>query len=176
MNAIKNRLKKNITHKFNYAKKHHITCFRVYNKDIPEHPFILDWYETVAFLWFHKQKKEITIQEQNNYESSIKTIIKELLNINEEQLFVKQRNQQKGTQQQYKKLNQIKKTIIVNENQLKFEINCTNYLDTGIFLDHRNTRQYVQRQSKNKRFLNLFAYTGSFTCYARAVLRFQRQP
>ncbi|RAP30726.1 hypothetical protein DID76_03370, partial [Candidatus Marinamargulisbacteria bacterium SCGC AG-414-C22] len=78
----------------------------------------------------------------------------------------KTRQQQKGIQNQYTKLSSKSQKKIISENNLFFELNLTDYLDTGLFLDHRNTRALCQELSNQKRVLNLFAYTGSFTCYA----------
>tara|TARA_B100001989_G_C24522935_1_gene456936 strand:+ start:94 stop:1038 length:945 start_codon:yes stop_codon:yes gene_type:complete len=165
---IENRLKKRLKQLLPWTKQQIITCYRIYDNDIPEHPFILDWYESVAILWFFPDKYNKTIVTSTEYETKITSIICNLLHISSSQLFIKYRSKQKGLAQQYKKLTHTNKTITVHENNLNFEINCSDYLDTGLFLDHRNTRRYVQQIARNKRVLNLFSYTGSFTCYALA--------
>ena len=165
---IENRLKKRHKQIQMWAQNNAITCFRIYDNDIPEHPFVLDWYETVAIIWFFPDKYGKKIITSSAYETNITTIICNQLKISTHQLFIKYRSKQKGLSQQYNKLTHDNKIITIHENKLKFEINCSDYLDTGLFLDHRNTRLYVQKHASNKRVLNLFSYTGSFTCYALA--------
>ena len=97
----------------------------------------------------------------------IASAICEALDITEQNLVLKTRQRQKGSDQ-YQKTGIDGNDLIVHENGLKFIVNLQSYLDTGLFLDHRETRQMIREQSRNKRFLNLFAYTGSFTVYAAA--------
>ena len=85
-----------------------------------------------------------------------------------ENIFLKLRQRKPGRLGQYQKFDQVKNEIEVKENGLKFLVNLADYLDTGLFLDHRITRQMVREQSKGKTVLNLFAYTGSFSVYAAA--------
>lgn len=163
---LENRLKKKYTTISKWAKQQHISCFRVYSKDLAEYPFILDIYNYNAVIWVFDRKKDTTPQHQKNY---IKTITQSILNslpINETQLHLKFRSKQKGLQQQYSKLSSNKNTVIIDENNLKFELNLSDYLDVGIFLDHRKTRKLTQQFTQNKSILNLFAYTGSFSLYA----------
>jgi 23S rRNA (cytosine1962-C5)-methyltransferase len=95
-------------------------------------------------------------------------VIAELLDISKENIFLKLRQKKPGRLGQYQKLDQNRHEFIVEENGLKFIINLADYLDTGLFLDHRITRQKVREQSRNKKVLNLFSYTGSFSVYAAA--------
>jgi 23S rRNA G2069 N7-methylase RlmK/C1962 C5-methylase RlmI len=163
---LENRLKKKYTTISKWAKQQNISCYRVYTKDLAEFPFILDIYNTNAVVWFFDRKKDTSTQHQETY---IKTIIQSIttsLPINESQLYLKFRSKQKGLQQQYSKLASHKNIIIIDENSLKFELNLSDYLDVGIFLDHRKSRKLTQQFTKNKSLLNLFAYTGSFSLYA----------
>jgi 23S rRNA (cytosine1962-C5)-methyltransferase len=95
-------------------------------------------------------------------------IIIPLLDIKEENIFLKLRQRKAGRTGQYQKQADEKTEFVVNEQGLKFIVNLSDYLDTGLFLDHRVTRQLVREESKGKKILNLFAYTGSFSVYAAA--------
>jgi 23S rRNA (cytosine1962-C5)-methyltransferase len=88
--------------------------------------------------------------------------------VSKENIFLKLRQRKPGRLGQYQKYDEIKHEFIIEENQLKFIVNLSDYLDTGLFLDHRNTRQMVKGQAAGKKVLNLFAYTGSFSVYAAA--------
>lgn len=161
-----NRLKKRYSHLKKWALHQQLTCFRVYEKDLTEYPFILDWYDGSVVVWIYDRKKDDTDALKEAFELEIIDIIKGVFSVQRDQIFIKTRGVQKGLQTQYKKLS--KKNIIktVQEFGHSFEVNVSDYLDTGIFLDHRNTRKWVQAHSLQKRVLNLFAYTGTFSVYA----------
>ena len=91
-----------------------------------------------------------------------------MLSIAPENIFIKQRQRKQGRQGQYEKVDSSKNEFVVEENGLQFRVNLSDYLDTGLFLDHRITRQMVRGKSDGKRALNLFCYTGSFSVYAAA--------
>ena len=165
---LKNRIQKQFKLYQKWAKKEQLSCFRIYHKDLPNYPISIDWIDNDVICWIYNRTRDDTDEKKASYEKNVKESIKEALNISDEQLYIKSRQQQKGLKNQYKKLSHNSKTKIVIENELKFEVNLTDYLDIGLFLDHRKTRQYVKTIAKNKRVLNLFAYTGSFTCYAIA--------
>ena len=97
-----------------------------------------------------------------------KEVLATLMNVEEANIFVKLRKRKEGRLDQYQKLDEGKQEFIVRENGLKFIVNLSDYLDTGLFLDHRITRQMVKELSLNKKVLNLFCYTGSFSVYAAA--------
>lgn len=165
--AFENRLTKVYKHNSKLARKQNISCYRVYNIDLPEFPFIIDVYKDSIYVAEYKSKHKLSELEYFEWMNISIEIIKNLFKINKEQLFLKLRERQKG-EQQYTKLKQEKKELIVEENGLKFIVNLSDYLDTGLFLDHRITRQIVRELANDKRVLNLFAYTGSFTVYAAA--------
>jgi 23S rRNA (cytosine1962-C5)-methyltransferase len=100
-------------------------------------------------------------------EKSIEIMI-EVLSVSKENIFLKLRQRKPGRLGQYQKQDEVQHEFVVEENQLKFIVNLSDYLDTGLFLDHRITRQIVKEQSEGKKALNLFAYTGSFSVYAAA--------
>ena len=92
----------------------------------------------------------------------------QILSVQKENIFLKLRQRKPGRLGQYQKQEEVKHEFVVEENGLKFLVNLGNYLDTGLFLDHRITRQAVREQSAGRKVLNLFAYTGSFSVYAAA--------
>lgn len=95
----------------------------------------------------------------------ISKIVCEILSIHSNQIFWKKREPKKG-KEQYEKQSEQSELFKVGENGLRFYVNLSDYVDTGLFLDHRITRDLVRKESKGKKFLNLFSYTGSFTVYA----------
>jgi len=167
--SFENRLKKNIKHLTRWAKRENVTCYRVYDADIPEYSLAVDLYYAEK-LYVNVQEYEApkTINEKvasQRLNEALSTIT-EVFAIRGEQLSIKQRKQQKGTQQ-YEKLDaDNSKFVEVEENNHKFYVNFENYLDTGLFLDHRITRKMIQEMASGTRFLNLFCYTGSASIYA----------
>ncbi len=167
-NAFANRLKKNHKHLKRWLTKENIKCYRLYDADIPEFAVAVDVYENDS-TWLHVQEYEAP---KNVDEKKARLRLREILGVlldhfqlDEEKLFLKLRKQQKGSAQ-YEKLDASRHFHQVMENDCRFLVNFTDYLDTGLFLDHRPTRQMIAEQAAGKRFLNLFAYTGSGTVYA----------
>ncbi len=149
------------------ARKQHLSCYRVYDIDLPEFPFIIDVYKDCIYVAEYKSKHKLTDEEYTEWLETSLQIIQEVFGVDEKHVFLKLRERQKG-EQQYTKLNQEKKEMIVDENGMSFIVNLSDYLDTGLFLDHRITRQMVKEMAAGKRVLNLFSYTGSFSVYAAA--------
>ena len=162
---FENRLKKRFKHKARWAKSNAIFCYRVYDKDLPDFPFVIDIFEdyVVAAIDVIDDGKE----SNKNWLLEIKNIISSILMVDVNNISIKLRFPQKGNKQ-YTKLDHSGSLISVQESGLLFLINPFDYLDTGLFLDHRITRQWVKRDALNKRVLNLFSYTGSFSVYAAA--------
>ena len=149
------------------AKRINVSCYRIYNVDLPEFPFIIEMYNDNVYVAEYKSKHSLSDEEYSEWlDLSLQTIQK-VLNVSENKIFLKLRERQKGVNQ-YAKLNQEKNEFIVDENNLRFIVNLSDYIDVGLFLDHRITRAMVKEWSANKKVLNLFAYTGSFTVYAAA--------
>ncbi len=149
------------------ARKQHLSCYRVYDIDLPEFPFIIDVYKDCIYVAEYKSKHKLADEEYTEWLETSLQIIQEVFGVDEKHVFLKLRERQKG-EQQYTKLNQEKKEMIVDENGMSFIVNLSDYLDTGLFLDHRITRQMVKEMAAGKRVLNLFSYTGSFSVYAAA--------
>jgi len=144
-----------------------ITCYRLYERDCPDVPVVIDRYENYAHIFEHEREHSRTLAQHLEWLDEITKRTARVLNIPLESVHIKNRPKQRGLTQ-HEKLAASATTITVTEGGLKFEINLTNYADTGLFLDHRNTRAMVRDLSKGVRFLNLFCYTGAFTVYAAA--------
>jgi 23S rRNA G2069 N7-methylase RlmK/C1962 C5-methylase RlmI len=165
---LANRLRKKQRHLRKWAKRNQITCYRVYHLDVPEIPFSIDRYNDKLYVSEWKRRRYPHEPEQHPLwiEWMLETIC-ETLEVDRSDLFLKQRERKKG-KSQYEKVSTEQHRMLVEESGLKFWVNLSDYLDTGLFLDHRNTRQMVREEAEGKRVLNLFAYTGSFTVYAAA--------
>ena len=163
---LANRLKKRFSHLKKWAKRTDVTCFRVYHKGLPDYPLVVEWCDGVAVMWWYIRKRDESLAQQQAYEQECAQAVRDGLNC--ESVYIKQRGKQKGVQTQYRPLGRARDGHIVQEAGLSFELNLSDYLDVGLFLDHRDTRARVRQMSDGKRVLNLFCYTGSFTCYAIA--------
>lgn len=161
--TIKNRIAKNFAHKQKWAKRMGIEAYRLYEKDIPEFPFIIDLYKNKAVI-YEKRDEVIDADKFNHFEFII-SATKEVLNFKEDDISIKSRMRQKGTTQ-YTRLEEKNEFFPIKEHAAQYLINVHDYLDTGLFLDHRPLRQIVYKSSENKNVLNLFSYTGSISIMA----------
>jgi len=165
-----NRLRKNLKHLGKWAKREGIACYRLYDADMPEYAVAVDLYQGER-RWVHVQEyqapKDIDPAKAEARLREALSAIPVVLEIPAEQVFFKVRRRQRGTSQ-YEKLAEEKHFHEVNEGGLRFLVNFSDYLDTGLFLDHRLTRALVRDSARGRHFLNLFAYTGSATVYAAA--------
>ncbi len=150
-----------------WARRQEIYCYRIYDADIPEFPFAVDRYEQFVHVAEYYRPREWEPETRRGWRYECKQAILRALEIPADHLFFKERQPQSGDQQ-YEKRMETGKEYVVREGGLRFLVNLTDYLDTGLFLDHRQTRERVRQHSMGKRMLNLFAYTGSFTVYAAA--------
>ena len=165
---FKNRLQKVYRHLSKQASRQGITCYRVYDHDLPEFPFIIELYEDKAYVSEYKRRHTMSEEEHEQWLQESRRVISEVTGVTEENIFLKLRQRKEGRLGQYQKLGEQKNEFVVNEAGFKFIVNLTDYLDTGLFLDHRITRQMVREMAKDKKVLNLFCYTGSFSVYAVA--------
>lgn len=163
LKTIQNRLEKNYKHRVKWAKREGIEAFRLYEKDIPEFPFIIDVYKDNAVI-FEKRDEEIDAEKFDHFEFII-SAVKNVLQIPEEKVIIKSRFRQKGSTQ-YTKLEEKNEYFPVKEHQAEILVNLHDYLDTGLFLDHRPLRQMVFKEAAGKKVLNLFSYTGSISVFA----------
>ncbi len=166
MEAFQNRVQKMYRHYAKWARRKGLTAYRIYDNDITEYPVSIDVYDECLYVCVFQNHK---INEED-YDAWLGGCLTAIISATEfplSNIHVKERKRQRGTKQ-YEKLEDSQEKFVVTENGLKFWVNLADYLDTGLFLDHRNTRLMVQKEAKGKRFLNLFAYTGAFTVYAAA--------
>lgn len=163
-----NRLTKLYTRLSKIASKSSVSCFRIYDLDLPDFPFMIDKFEDFIYVAEYERSHNLTVGEHQYWLDISKDVIAKVTQLPKDHIYVKSRRNIKSRDHQYTKVESSKKEIIVNEDGLKFKINLSDYLDTGLFLDHRKTRKLVKSQSKGKSILNLFAYTGSFSVYAAA--------
>lgn len=162
---FRNRLSKNARHWGKWARRQGIACYRVYNRDLPQFPFAIDIYGDRAHLQEYDTGWQQTDDEYEAWVLEVAGIVTDVLDIEGEYLAFKRRQRQKGTAQ-YEKTGMAGESFVVDEGGHRFEVNLERYLDTGLFLDHRDTRRLVESMAGGTSFLNLFAYTGSFTVYA----------
>ena len=167
---FKNRLEKVYRHLSKQAKRQDITCYRVYDHDLPEFPLLIEIYETRVYVSEYKRKHDLSDEEHDQWWEQCRKIISEMLQVDENDIFLKLRQKKESRLGQYQKVDTRKTEFIVKEAGLNFIVNLSDYLDTGLFLDHRITRSMVRELSSGKRVLNLFCYTGSFSVYAAAGL------
>jgi 23S rRNA (cytosine1962-C5)-methyltransferase len=165
---FRNRLTKVYRHLQKQAKRQQVSCYRLYDHDLPEFPFCIEFYGDKLYVAEYKRRHGMTEDEHDDWMEKSLEIIGELLGVAKENIFLKLRQRKPGRLGQYQKYDKVQHEFVVVENGLKFIVNLSDYLDTGLFLDHRITRQMVKEQSADKRVLNLFAYTGSFSVYAAA--------
>lgn len=163
-----NRLRKNLKKLAKWVKQNQVHCYRLYDADLPEYAVAVDVYQG-ELTWVNVQEyespKTIDPIKANQRLAGVMAEIPKALKIPSEQVFLKIRRIQKNTDQ-YQKQGDSRRFHVVQEGSCKFWVNFEDYLDTGLFLDHRPMRLLIQQQAKGKRFLNLFAYTGSATVHA----------
>lgn len=167
---FENRLRKNYKALKDWARRDSVDCYRIYDADMPEYAFAIDQYgDGEGNRWVVVQEyappRTVDPQAARQRRREALAVVPHVLEISAERMYVRERRQQKsGTQ--YEKIGQEREFQIVREHPYRFAVNFTDYLDTGLFLDHRLTRRYVGELARGRRFLNLFAYTGTATVYA----------
>lgn len=162
-----NRLRKMARHYDKWARRKDISCYRIYDADVPEFPLAIDRYGKYLHVAEYRRQHPLSPEEYQLWRSGSRRTMQDVLDLPAAHIFFKEREQKKG-KDQYEKRDDQQQEIIVEENGLKFIVNLRDYLDTGLFLDHRITRQMARDQASGKQTLNLFAYTGSFSVYMAA--------
>ena len=168
-----NRLAKNIKHLRSWTQREDITCYRMYDADMPEYAFAIDVYRTLEpdAQWLYVQEyaapAEIELDAVRRRRGEVLASLPQATGVPTERIQVRTRRRTKRGEQ-YEKLDQQEEFYVVLEGGLKFRVNFEDYLDTGIFLDHRLTRARLRAAAGGRRFLNLFAYTGTASVYAAA--------
>jgi 23S rRNA (cytosine1962-C5)-methyltransferase len=162
-----NRVRKNARHFGKWARRRGIEAYRVYDRDIPEFAFALDVYGARAHLQEYDRAEGEERTGRGARVEAVRDSAAGALGMAPTEIAVKRRAKRHG-QEQHEKTGAAGDDFAVMEGGQRFIVNLQAYLDTGLFLDHRNTRAMVQAEARGKRFLNLFCYTGSFTVYASA--------
>jgi 23S rRNA (cytosine1962-C5)-methyltransferase len=163
---FRNRLQKVYKHLSRQAQRQGVSCYRIYDHDLPEFPFVIELYEDKVYMAEYKRRHSLNDEEYELWWKESSKVITEITGVGEENIFFKMRQRKAGRLGQYQKLDEQKNEFVVSEGGLQFIVNLADYLDTGLFLDHRITRQMVKEMARNKKVLNLFSYTGSFSVYA----------
>jgi 23S rRNA (cytosine1962-C5)-methyltransferase len=162
---LANRVKKRLKHLQKWAKRMNFEAFRLYDRDIPEIPLVLDLYGDIVCGALYKRPYEKDPAEEIVWLETMRTSLSQTLHIAPENIIIKQRERQRGDNQ-YEKIAKKGITREIREGNYKFKVNLSDYLDTGLFLDRRSLRALVGADAKGKRVLNLFCYTASFSVYA----------
>ena len=162
-----NRLRNRARHFRRWPTKRGITCYRLYERDVPDVPLVVDRYEDALHLAEFARPHDRSPAQHADWLDLMARTAADVLDVPRERVFLKHRERQRGAAQ-YQRVDEQLAQLIVHEGGLKFLVNLSDYVDTGLFLDHRITRQMVREAAAGKRFLNLFGYTGSFTVYAAA--------
>jgi 23S rRNA (guanine2445-N2)-methyltransferase / 23S rRNA (guanine2069-N7)-methyltransferase len=163
-----NRLRKNVAKLASWAKREDVACYRVYDADMPEYSFAIDVYgNDQRWVCVQEYAAPATIEQElvRSRRDEALAAIPEVLGIPAENMYLRIRKRQKAGEQ-YEKLDAEEQFHAVREGRYRFLVNFTDYLDTGLFLDHRITRARLGEWARGKRFLNLFAYTGAATVHA----------
>ena len=160
-----NRLRKNLKRLKKRFKKENITCFRVYDQDLPEYAVAVDIYGKWVHVQEYKAPNTVDSEKAEARLKDVLLVLPDLLDVPRENIFLKERRRQKG-KAQYGKQGAGGIFQQVDEKDCRFLVNFTDYIDTGLFLDQRIMRSMIRDLAGGKRFLNLFAYTGTATVYA----------
>lgn len=165
---LANRLRKNLRTLGKWARRNDISCYRLYDADMPEYSLALDLYHG-EHLWVHAQEYRAPASVDPARSAArlqeALSAVPEVLEIPPDQVFYKMRERQKGAAQ-YQRLDRDGEFHAVREGPCTFMVNFTDYLDTGLFLDHRPTRALIRELAQGRRFLNLFAYTATASVHA----------
>ncbi|MEZ4266706.1 MAG: class I SAM-dependent methyltransferase [Myxococcota bacterium] len=165
---LANRLRKRQRALSKWARKEGISAWRVYHRDIPEIPLTIDWYDG------HLLVSEFVTRRREDGEAGDRALERlaeaagAALGVPTERIYTKLRKRQKGASQ-YERQGDSGERFAVGEFGLRLLVNLSDYLDTGLFLDHRETRRMVAAEAEGRRVLNLFSYTGAFTVHAAAA-------
>jgi 23S rRNA (guanine2445-N2)-methyltransferase / 23S rRNA (guanine2069-N7)-methyltransferase len=169
---VANRLRRNLRKLKPWREREGVTCYRAYDADIPEYAAAIDVYETaepVPRLFLHVQEyaapAEIPLDVQRRRLNDLLAAAREVFAVTRENIALKTRSRGKGGSK-YGQFDTRGEFVTVREGDVLLRVNLFDYLDTGLFLDHRPIRLRLAREAQDARFLNLFAYTGAATVHA----------
>ena len=160
-----NRLQKNLKQLGKWARRESVECYRLYDADMPEYAVAIDLYGDWVHVQEYAAPRSIDPEKAQSRLFDALAAIPQALGIDKSKVVVKRRERQSGTKQYGRQAAQ-GQFMEVNEGGVKLLVNLTDYLDTGLFLDHRPLRLRIQREAAGKRFLNLFCYTATATVHA----------
>ncbi|HMX39017.1 MAG TPA: SAM-dependent methyltransferase, partial [Saprospiraceae bacterium] len=141
-----NRLAKMHKHWSKWARRQGITCYRIYDNDIPGTPLAVDLYENIVHVAEYARDHGMEPDEHAEWLQGCAEVISQVTGIHTDSIYIKYRQRQKGLQQ-YERFSRTGAEFLVRENGLRFAIRPADYLDVGLFLDHRNTRQMVREEA-----------------------------
>jgi len=165
-----NRLRKNLDALGKWARRERVSCYRAYDADMPEYAFAVDLYgdgERYAYVQEYAAPATVPEERVRTRRAEAVAVLPEVLGLDPEHIWFRTRRRRRGLEQ-YTKVASEQQFHEVAEGGLRFLVNFDDYLDTGLFLDHRPTRARLRELAAGQRFLNLFGYTGSATVYAAA--------
>ncbi len=162
---VANRLRKNLRNLGRWARREGVSCYRLYDADLPEYAVAVDRYGDLVHVQEYAPPKSIDPHQAKVRLREALAAVRAVLEVPREKVFLKVRQQQKG-KEQYRKLAASGEFHEVREGECRLLVNLRDYLDTGLFLDHRPTRQLLGELAAGRDFLNLFAYTGTATVHA----------
>jgi 23S rRNA G2069 N7-methylase RlmK/C1962 C5-methylase RlmI len=162
-----NRLRKRQRHLKKWAARAGTDAYRLYDRDIPEIPLVLDRYQDAVAGALYQRPYEKDPGEEGRWLAAMRTAAAEALETGPDRIFLKERNR-RGPEGQYQRLGDVGFIRDVREGGLLFRVNLSDYLDTGLFLDRRGMRALAAAGAGDKRVLNLFCYTAAFSVYAAA--------
>ena len=163
-----NRLRKNFDRLDKWARKNDVACYRVYDADMPEYAFAVDVYgndQRWVYVQEYAAPETIAQESVRSRRDEALSVIPEIVQVPVERMQLRVRRRQKAGEQ-YEKVDSEAEFHVVREGRYRFLVNFTDYLDTGLFLDHRLTRARLGEMASGRRFLNLFGYTGTATVHA----------
>ncbi len=160
-----NRLRKNRKQLQKWAKNNEVSCYRLYDADMPEYAVAVDYYEGWVYVAEYAAPARVDPAAAQQRLQDVMAAIPIALEVADKHVVLKQRARQKGARQ-YQKHNESGEFFEVREGQAKFLVNVKDYLDTGLFLDHRPVRLKIAELAKGNRFLNLFCYTATASVHA----------
>jgi 23S rRNA (guanine2445-N2)-methyltransferase / 23S rRNA (guanine2069-N7)-methyltransferase len=160
-----NRLQKNLKQLGKWAKREQVSCYRLYDADMPEYALAIDLYQDWVHVQEYAAPRSVDPEKAQARLFDALAAIPQALGIDQSRVVVKRRERQTGTRQ-YERQNTQGQFLEVREGGVKLLVNLTDYLDTGLFLDHRPMRMRIQREAAGKRFLNLFCYTATASVHA----------
>jgi 23S rRNA (cytosine1962-C5)-methyltransferase/23S rRNA (guanine2445-N2)-methyltransferase / 23S rRNA (guanine2069-N7)-methyltransferase len=163
MSEIKNKLLKNYKHRKKWARKNNFDCYRLYDKEIPQYPYLIDIYKEEVLLYDRRIEK-IDQDKPELYEEML-TALEEVTSKARQEFIIKKRIVQ-TKEEKYTKFSKSNNQFVVSEGSAKSIVNLHDYIDTGLFLDHRPIRLYLHNNSSQKKMLNLFCYTSMVSVQA----------